>query len=158
MCKSGERHPTNYYAWAYARRLINALDRISDTVEAPFPFDWVVSAFSDRLTAWCFKHPSDTSGWSYLLFLLSKLDPVDERDDIVEKVIRYAAKMKSENESLWVFIRNALAHPTLLEDREARIEQLKACIEDADQTSAYSEYVRRSLHWIETSGKTRVLP
>lgn len=83
-----ERHPTNYYAWAYARRLINALDRISDTVEAPFPFDWVVSAFSDRLTAWCFKHPSDTSGWSYLLFLLSKLDPVDERDDIVEKVIR----------------------------------------------------------------------
>ena len=158
VCKSGERHPTNYYAWAYARRLIIALDRISDTVEAPFPFDWVVSAFSDRLTAWCFKHPSDTSGWSYLLFLLSKLDPVDERDDIVEKVIRYAAKMKSENESLWVFIRNALAHPTLLEDREARIEQLKACIEDADQTSAYSEYVRRSLHWIETSGKTRVLP
>ncbi|KAF3007781.1 hypothetical protein E8E13_010296 [Curvularia kusanoi] len=158
VCKSGERHPTNYYAWAYARRLVSALDRISGEVDAPFPFDWVVSAFSHRVCAWCFKHPSDISGWSYLLFLLERLDPVDERDEIVEKVLRYAAKIKSENESLWVFIRNALGHPKLLEDRQACIEQLKKSMEDADETSAYSDYIRQSLQWVETSGKTRVRP
>lgn len=158
VCKSGERHPTNYYAWQYARRLVLALGRIAAEVDAPFPFDWVVSAFSDTVCAWCFKHPSDISGWSYLLFLLVRLDPVDERDEIVEKVMQYAAKMKSENESLWVFIRIALAHPTLLEDRDAAIERLQECIENTDETPAYSECIRQSLHWIETSGKTKTLP
>lgn len=158
VCKAGERHPTNYYAWQYARRLVIALGRIATEVDAPFPFDWVVSAFSDRVYTWCFKHPSDISGWSFLLFLLARLDPVDERDAIVEKVLQYATKMKSENESLWVFIRNALAHPTLLEGREAFIEILEESIEDADQESAYSQCVKQCLHWIHTSGKTKDLP
>lgn len=158
VCKAGERHPTNYYAWQYARRLVLALGRIANEVDAPFPFDWVVSAFSDQVCAWCFKHPGDISGWSYLLFLLVRLDPVDERDEIVEKVLQYAAKMGSENESLWVFLRNALTHPTLLEDREACIDKLKESIEGAAQSSAYSDYARKCLHWIETSGRPKTLP
>ncbi|KAF3032305.1 hypothetical protein E8E12_004030 [Didymella heteroderae] len=161
VCKSGERHPKNYYAWQYARRLVAALGRVAAEVDAPFPFDWVVSAFSDRVCNWCFKHPSDTSGWSFLLFLLARLDPVDERDEIVEKVLQYAAKVKSENESLWVFVRNALAHPTLLEDRDAQIETLEECLEDAkatEQDSAYLEYAKQSLLWIRTSGKPKPRP
>lgn len=161
VCKSGERHPKNYYAWQYARRLVAALVRVAAQVDAPFPFDWVVSAFSDRVCNWCFKHPSDISGWSFLLFLLTRLDPVDERNEIVGKVLQYGAKVRSENESLWVFVRTALAHPTLLENREAQIETLEESLEDAktsEQDSAYLEYVEQSLHWIRTSGKPKPRP
>lgn len=157
VCKSGERHPKNYYAWQYARRLVAALVRVAAEVDAPFPFDWVVSAFSDKVCTWCFKNPSDISGWSFLLFLLGRLDPVDERVEIVERVLQYASKVRSENESLWVFIRNALAHPTLLEDREAPLETLEESAEEAEQDSAYTQYVKQSLHWIRTSGKTNRL-
>jgi non-homologous end joining protein Ku len=83
---------------------------------------------------------------------------VDERDEIVEKVLRYAAKVRSENESLWVFVRNALAHPTLLEDRQALIETLEESIEDTEQDSPYAQQVKQSLQWIRTSGKTKNCP
>ncbi|KAJ8111854.1 hypothetical protein OPT61_g5647 [Boeremia exigua] len=157
VCKSGERHPTNYYAWLYARLLVSALGRVAAEVDAPFPFDWVVSAFSEQVCTWCFKHPSDISGWSFLLFLLMRLDPVDERDEIVEKVLSYASQIQSENESLWVFVRLTLAHPTLLENREALIKTLEESIKGTEPGCAYSEYVKQSLHWIKTSGRTRTL-
>ncbi|KAF1928725.1 protein prenylyltransferase [Didymella exigua CBS 183.55] len=161
VCKSGERHPKNYFAWQYARWMIVAVSRVLAALDAHIAFDCVVSAFSDRVCNWCLKHPSDISGWLFLLFLLARLDPVDERDEIVEKVLQYAAKVRSENESLWVFIRNALANPTLLEDRDARIETLEECLEDAkttQQDSAYLEYVEQSLRWIRTSGKSKSRP
>lgn len=161
VCRSGERHPKNYYAWGYARRLVAALGHIAGEVDAPFPFDWIVSAYSDRICNWCFKHPSDISGWSFLLFLLARLDPIDERDEIVKRVLQYASKVKSENESLWVFVRNALAQPSLLEDRDAHIETLFECLEDAkatEQDSAYLQYARQSLLWIRTSGKPKLRP
>lgn len=158
VCKSAERHPTNYYAWQYARRLVLALDRVAAQMDAPFPFDWVVSAFSERVCKWCFQHPGDISGWSYLLFLLVRLDPVDERSEIVDRVLKYAAQIQSENESLWVFIRGALTHPTLLDDREALIETLEGSINDVEPDSGYSQYVKQSLHYIRTSGKTKTLP
>ncbi|KAJ4994239.1 hypothetical protein SVAN01_00068 [Stagonosporopsis vannaccii] len=158
VCKSGERHPTNYYAWQYARRLVLAIGRVSAEIDAPFPFDWVVSVFSEKVCKWCFQHPSDVSGWSYLLFLLMRLDPVDERSEVVEKVLKYAAHIKSENESLWVFVRLALVHPTLLDDRESLIETLEETIEDVGPGSAYSEYVKQSLHYIRSSGRTKTSP
>jgi len=158
VCKSGERHPTNYYAWQYARRLVLAVAEVAGGDDAPFPFDWVVSAFTERVYKWCFQHPSDISGWSFLLFLLMRLDPISERDDVVDKVLKYASQMKSENESLWVFVRLALTHPTLLADREAFVETLKESIENVEPGSPYSEYLKQSLHYIGTSGKTKTLP
>lgn len=158
VCKSAERHPANYYAWQYARRLMLLVDRVANEVDAPFPFAWVVTVFCDQVSAWCFKHPSDISGWSYLLFLLTRLDPVDERDEIVNKVLQYAASFQPENESLWTFLRGALAHPTLLDERESCIKRLKESIEDAEQTSAYSEHVRKCLQYIETSGRPKTRP
>ncbi|KAH6639757.1 hypothetical protein C7974DRAFT_138300 [Boeremia exigua] len=157
VCKAGERHPKNYYGWNYARRLVTSFDWVAGEMGAPFPFDWIVSLFSERLCKWCFKNPSDCSGWSYLFFLLMRLDPVDERDEIVEKVLKYAAQIKSENESLWGFVRVVLAHPTLLGDRETLIETLEASVKDTESDCAYSTYVKQSLRWIKTSGK-RPLP
>lgn len=158
ICKSAERHPKNYYAWAYARGLFLALGRFAAELDAPFPFDWVVSAFSERVYRWCFQHPSDISGWSYLLFLLLRLDPIDERDEIVKKVLGYASQIKSENESLWVFVRVALSHPTLLNDREALIETLESSIKDLKPDFAYTKFVKQSLHYIRTSGKINTSP
>lgn len=158
VCKSGQRHPTNYYAWQYARRLVIASARVAADVDVPFPFDWVVSAFSDKVCAWCFKHPSDISGWSFLLFLLARIEPIDERDEIVEKVLQYASKIRSENESVWYFVRNSLAQPTLLEDRGIHIKSLQDSLKDCKTESAYSQYVRHSLLWIDTCGKWKSDP
>lgn len=155
ICKSGERHPKNYYCWQYARRLVLALARVAAESSAPFPFDWVVSAFSDKVCTWCFRHPSDISGWSFLLFLIARLDPIPERDEIVEKVLRYASKAKSENESLWFFVRNALAQPMLLDDREALLKILQESADKSDATereSVYLQHVKRSLLWIDAQG------
>ncbi|KAF9693557.1 hypothetical protein EKO04_008514 [Ascochyta lentis] len=161
ISKSGDRHPGNYYAWQYARRLVLTLVRVAAEVDAPFPSDWVVSAFTDKVCAWCFKHPSDISGWSFLLFLLERLDPIEERDAIVDKVLQYANRIRSENESLWVFVRNALARPALLEDDGALLQKLQNSVDDsgtAEPESAYSQHIEHSLLWIATGGKWKTLP
>lgn len=159
-CKSADRHPGNYYAWQYARRMLLALSDIATEVDAPFPIGWVVSAFSDKVCAWCFQHPSDISGWSYLLFLLVHLDPVDERDEIVNKVLQWASKVKSENEALWFFVRNALARPTLLADHEALLQMLQESYDESSATdpdSGYSQHMKHSLLWIDTGGKWKTV-
>ncbi|KZM20703.1 hypothetical protein ST47_g8184 [Ascochyta rabiei] len=161
VCRSGDRHPGNYYAWQYGRRLVYALALVANEMDAPFPVDGIVSAFSDKVCAWCFKHPSDISGWSFLLFLLARLDPVGERDKIVDKVLQYASRVRSENESLWVFVRNALAQPTVLEDHGALLHTLQNGVNDsnvAEPKSAYSQHVKHSLLWIDTGGKWKSLP
>jgi hypothetical protein len=151
VLKSAERHPKNYYAWQYARRLVVTLDELSSVIDAPFPFELVISEFCSQVEQWCLKHPSDTSGWSYLLFLLVQSEPVSERCAVVERVLQYAIQLQWAQESLWVFVRTALAHRALLEERERLIEMLQN-VERTEQNSEFSTYVDKTLHWIETYG------
>lgn len=60
ICKAGEQHPRNYYAWQYARRLTCLISNrtVNDDI-------------GPTVKDWCCKHPSDISGWSYLLHLCS---------------------------------------------------------------------------------------
>lgn len=97
--QAGARHPRNYYSWAYARDLWALLLSEPDIArlqtqggrrevgldagfERPNIAYWqqdapsrnkqeaFISETIDSMHQWCFRHPRDVSGWSFLLFQL----------------------------------------------------------------------------------------
>ncbi|MCJ1425231.1 hypothetical protein MMC29_003119 [Sticta canariensis] len=80
---AGERHPRNYYAWNYARQLLDTLagrDDVSPKTEKRAPetlgIEMRKCLVEDSVAAvqkWCFAHPRDISGWAFLAFLLQEL-------------------------------------------------------------------------------------
>lgn len=141
VCKSGERHPKNYYAWQYARRLHN---RLSELYQDKSRHEWKVS-YPDFLStsalhvkAWCCRHPSDVSGWSFLGFLIDRLDSIPRRQEIVKQALEYAIKLQWDQESLWVFLRTVLADTTLREERYEVLDLLHGYGEMRSKTEANS--------------------
>lgn len=105
---AAERHPRNYYAWSHMRWLVqfdgaNTCTDVSKTI----------SIVKD----WCLRHPSDTSGFSFLLFCLFNLGPEDSStsartetcSSVCADVIRLAVSFKWTHESVWVFLRTLVA-------------------------------------------------
>lgn len=114
VCKAGERHPKNYYAWQYARKLLVKAERLwSSETHADVVRCWITN-----VSSWCRQHPSDISGWSFFLFLLKKFGPISERGMAIRQIVDYAMRFEFDNESLWIFIREALANQVLGEERE----------------------------------------
>jgi hypothetical protein len=127
VLKAGERHPKNYYAFQYARRLFSRIespekDETSLLWEASYPV--FLSAHARLVKMWCCRHPSDISGWSFLLFLLPRLETVSGRYQIVQQVLEYAINLKAQQVSVWVFLRTALAESFLEERRDGLVQQL----------------------------------
>lgn len=114
VCKSGEQHPKNYYAWQYARRLVERIDGMEAMLD-----------FAQSVKDWCCKHPSDTSGWSCLLHLLPKVEPEAKRIMLFQEVLGYTLKLRLEHESLWVFIRTIMAHEALQSERDNMCSALR---------------------------------
>jgi hypothetical protein len=142
ICKSGERHPHNYYAWQYARRLEERVDDMEATIE-----------FTEIVKTWCCKHPGDTSGWSCLLYLLPKVEPLAKRTTFIREVLSYALRLQFEHESLWVFIRTIVAHETLQENRaELFTSLMEYGKEMKDGSPVLVERVQRTLDWIRQHG------
>lgn len=142
VCKSGQQHPKNYYAWQYARRLM-------PSIKSPE----IIDEFALSVKDWCCKHPSDISGWSFLLFLVPDLQPRSKRQDLVKDVLNYAINLQAEQESLWVFIRMALAQDMLDGERMELCQMLQIYrkdLESAERKSALLERVSTTLLWIQT--------
>ncbi|KAF2662246.1 hypothetical protein K491DRAFT_700524 [Lophiostoma macrostomum CBS 122681] len=155
--KAGEHHPKNYYAWQYARRLIvRAEELIQDAPEYRKVYHEVRWSWTKDMTTWCRKHPSDISGWSFLLFLLSKVDNVSERTTIIREVMCYAINFELKNESLWVFIRTALASGILQEEQHTLLDLLRRHVKAISATMTEAARSESSpvvaLRWIESSG------
>jgi hypothetical protein len=145
VCKSGERHPKNYYAWQYARGLVERIDGM----EAIVDFAYVVKA-------WCCKHPSDTSGWSCLLFLIPKVEPLARRTALVRQVLGYGLKLRLDHESLWGFIRTIVADEALQHEGaniSEALQQYAIEIENIDGSTVLIERVKDTLCWIEKYGR-----
>jgi hypothetical protein len=144
VCKSGEQHPKNYYAWQYARRLAERIDGTDATVD-----------FAERVKAWCCKHPSDTSGWQCLLYIIPKAEPPSERATLVRGVIEYTRKLKLDNESIWVFLRTIIAHKSLQLDRTelcSALQEYSNELEGTDESAAPLKRVNEALAWIKKHG------
>jgi hypothetical protein len=58
----------------------------------------------DLMLNWCLAHPSDISGWMFMLYLLEAVPKGDLHPNAVHKVVRYALDVGWEGESLWTFI------------------------------------------------------
>lgn len=143
VCKSGEQHPKNYYAWQYARRFMSKVES-SDTVDK----------CALLVEAWCCQHPSDISGWSFLLFLIPRVQSVSQRQDLVRDVLNYAITLRSEQESLWVFIRTILAQVTLYGARtefEETLQTYRKDLEDVGPNVPALEQIVKALIWIDTN-------
>jgi hypothetical protein len=145
VCKSGEQHPKNYYAWQYGRRLVDKIGDMESMLE-----------FAQSVRDWCCKHPSDISGWSCLTHIIAKVEPLSRRLDLARDVLEYAVALQSEHESLWVFIRTVLAHGMLHEGRTGLVSVLQNYSEELKNTENRGGQLKRvvwTLDWIANYGR-----
>lgn len=100
---AAEHHQHNYYAFLYMRRLLGIF-----TVLQPIEnYQALVVSMLGKLAIWTRSHPSDTSGWSFLLYLMRGLpsDSCDVRTRVVSDTLNFAVKMDWRREALWHFLR-----------------------------------------------------
>jgi protein prenyltransferase alpha subunit repeat containing protein 1 len=119
VLKSGERHRNNYYAFQHARRLLTLSDPLRSSQRL------LIKDIGNNLLPWCLDHPSDTSGWSFLYFILTleERKPLEAKDTI-EKVFGFVDSTRWQREALWIFLRTARMNQGLLsEDIERGIVQ-----------------------------------
>lgn len=106
--KSGERHPNNYYAWQYLRRLLGYLGH-DFWQRNPEVFESIVG-WQDGVCAWCLAHPSDVSGWSFLVYLVGIARPSPPATlvkAVVDKALDFAERIQWRGPGVWLFINNA---------------------------------------------------
>lgn len=94
---AADRHPKNYYAWSHARWLIEKFE-IDEKPLIPLIQDWAL------------RNPSDTSGFSFLYFLLSPPYAAVERREVYKKVLDLTISFRWSYESVWVFLRTLAAY------------------------------------------------
>ncbi|KAL0638476.1 hypothetical protein Q9L58_002412 [Maublancomyces gigas] len=184
--KSGEVHPKNYYvrvdswlrvvrflkmsaepcsvccsmlllqAWNYARF-------ITTTFYSQYPRTTLeVMEFVERHAEFCLVHVSDTSCWSFLLFLFYKARECAEPSarttlfDITKGVMYFAHDTARGHESVWVFLKTVLASGGALGERqEDLIELLEGWVNHQDggeDKLKETELERKALEWVRKRG------
>ncbi|OJD36036.1 protein prenyltransferase [Diplodia corticola] len=141
VLKAAERHPKNYYAWQYARRLFDRVPELQSIYQRQLSLLRPPPLISSSLTApghdflqqsvpvvyeWCLRNPSDTSAWSFLYFLLLRTPkPARLAQQIIDRTFGLAQGFHWKHESLWTFLRTVIADPTLT-STEARSQYIQA--------------------------------
>jgi hypothetical protein len=162
---AAQHHPRNYYAWDHIRWWISynpdLLDNfgqcdISQCSPAKPPFG--LPKLAKVIQRWCLNHPSDTSGWSFLLWLLTvpgtlpseKLHLRGPFNEVAHDVLINTGTLKLRKEAVWVFLRTLIAS----DDMAAEVSQ--RALNDA-RTISVSENERleskliaeRVIKWLE---------
>ncbi|KAB8257439.1 hypothetical protein BDV32DRAFT_127402 [Aspergillus pseudonomiae] len=99
--RAGELHPRNYYAFNYIRQVVGVLSNATKGQEGPSA---LAESILDSTLSWCLAHPSDISGWMFMLYLLEAVPRADLQLNTVQRVVRYALDVGWEGESLWTFV------------------------------------------------------
>src|SRR5208282_485866 len=78
---AAEIHPRNYYAWGYLRwwiaknpTLLEGFNHCPVTQSSTNTTPFGLPRLINTILEWCLKHPSDTSGWSFLVWLITGPD------------------------------------------------------------------------------------
>lgn len=129
ICSSGEQHKLNYHAWDFARRLIDVVIDIADDKDLERPR--LVNATIELVQTWCLAHLSDTSGWSFLLYLMEHLDDEGAVTQSFVTVGNLTISYRYRQEPVWIFIRTLLASGQLLnaQFRAAFVGELQGWLE-----------------------------
>ncbi len=127
------RHPHNYYAWDHARWLVRQ-NRMKTSGEGDGE---AAKKLVVLVRDWCYRHHTDTSGWSFLLFLLtatprplSAPSTLTLYNETVDQVERMSTTLRWTGEAVWVFLRTATAdlcgREEACEDKEGTYERFRA--------------------------------
>ncbi|KAL3459248.1 hypothetical protein BJX64DRAFT_205990 [Aspergillus heterothallicus] len=100
---AGERHPRNYYAFSYMRKIHRILSGASERETGDGSARLGRSIVSSMLD-WCLAHPADISGLMFLLYLLDVVPDLELRSNVMSKVVGFALDIGWEGESLWTFV------------------------------------------------------
>ncbi|KAF2441545.1 hypothetical protein P171DRAFT_337908, partial [Karstenula rhodostoma CBS 690.94] len=103
--KAGERHPKNYYAWLYARRVVRKRRESLGGAE----WEDFLGTCAQKVKVWCMLHVGDISGFSFLVWVLGLVGAPGERARVVREMVRYVMDVRLANESPWTFVRMAMA-------------------------------------------------
>jgi len=137
---AAERHPRNYYAWSHARFLART--------GLVVPLEDVLRP----VTKWCSQHHTDTSGWSFLYFLLSRIESFNPAGSrlVLEEAVTLVLSLRLSNESIWVFLRT-LAASRLVEDEDYSkfISTARSFIETVKLPADHG-VLHSALDWCET--------
>ena len=132
--RSAERHQHNYYAWQYARRLISLLfpaiskDNITECR--------VTDNLLDETSAWCIQHPSDTSGWSFLFFLMQRSKQNHKPIILImQKAAAFASSYRWRKEALLHFLSTTLLMTEIVPE-DLRVQLLQSTGVEAIGSSA----------------------
>ncbi|KAL5428040.1 hypothetical protein PMIN04_000985 [Paraphaeosphaeria minitans] len=144
--KSGERHPKNYYAWQYARRVVEKSGEWLSGEE----FEDFISECAAKVSRWCMRHVGDISGFSFLMYVLGRVSAPDERARVVEEIVTYGLNVQLANESLWTFVRMALASGLIEEAmKNNMLRELGKCGEEQNgESRLFSARLSETLYWI----------
>lgn len=144
---SAERHPRNYYAWCHARYLLGAERRRSQgrrgdeqgqrATQQPTrhqPQDTETLATSmEMVKKWCFSHPDDISGWSFLTVLVEQQQQQHGQEEqssppavaLFSETLRLAEAYSWKGESVWYFLRNMLLRNQWLADKTTCVDEFE---------------------------------
>lgn len=159
VLKAGERHANNYYAWGYGRSLV----RLMDSLEAKTGGKVIWSRRDEatqRTLGWCKRHPSDTSGWSFLLFLLQQGKCGEKlADSVLTEVLEFVVAVKWEKEALWHFLRTATVACRFPHDRdrEKQVEDVKRVVRVLDSARGVTRQAEHTADGETKSPWQRVL-
>lgn len=143
-------------AWNYARFITTAF-------YSQYPRTLLeVECFVDRHAEFCLAHVSDTSCWSFLLFLFLKAHRECEEFparttlfDLMKGAMCFAHETARGHESVWVFLKTVLTNDKILgyEQRRDLIELLTGWVDDQGCSGGEDELKemgleRKALEWI----------
>ncbi|KAF2100466.1 hypothetical protein NA57DRAFT_74075 [Rhizodiscina lignyota] len=148
--KAAERHPHNYYAWQYLRRLLEVFtDEELPEYFATQKFNVSLKIRSElpiAVLSWCLANPSDASGWSFLTYFVYSrwLAPTPEKtDEIILHVMQFIMNVRWMGEAVWTFLKLAPRQSTE-RFRDAILEFGRAV-----QQFESSRHVEKAIAWME---------
>jgi hypothetical protein len=148
---AAERHPRNYYGWLHLRWLLRTFHNKGASLGGPDAFHQQKSL--GVVKDWCLKHPSDTSGWSFLLFYLlttnsSKSFRIERNSSICGEVLDLAISFKWTHETIWAFLRTLVATGEIMEDqRSSFFNTIQAVMADQPEDSKAWKMLQTSSDW-----------
>lgn len=149
---AAERHPRNYYAWNHARWLVDQyLSGDDPRLLGGGSGEHSLTQLAVAVKDWCLRHHTDTSGWSFLYFLIMKSEKNGGNhllaSEIFLEILGLAKSLAWVNESVWVFLRVLAASPCIREEDRDQFE--KVCDALVGSTVLSTKTVQAARNWGE---------
>lgn len=149
---AAETHLRNVYAWDYLRWLLTF--KYNSDEEHYETSDSEVDVFR-TCEQWCLQHPSDTSGWSFLCWLItcrpSTLSLMSLRiQQILQNVLERATTYKLRNEALWCFLRTMSRHESTSLHQKQSIELEARALFESSAGNSCSRSMRNITTWLQS--------